>query len=194
MSRFPDSILVREALSRFFHEHGLGPDGGYNSRWVRIRIAGPLSIYFPNVDSRRRSVLLHDLQHIGAQYGTTLIAEAEIAAWEIGGGCADHAAAWILDTGALLYGLPFAPRRIFRAFIRGRHSRTLYHEPFDPALLDQTVGALRRQLHLDDRPTPATRRDLMAFAAWSTAVVAADLAVVAVPVLGAIGLLRLASG
>ena len=51
-------------------------------------------------------------------------------------------------------GLAIAPARIFRAFVRGRHTRNLYAERFDDALLATSVGALRKRLELAS-PLPA---------------------------------------
>jgi len=57
-------------------------------------------------------------------------------------------------------GLIAAPRRIFSAFVRGRRSRSLYGETFEP-LLDQKVGELReRFIGTESR---ATARDAVAF-------------------------------
>jgi hypothetical protein len=71
-----------------------------------------------------------------ALYETDLPGEAEIAAWEIASGCARYHAAWILNFGAFGAGLVVAPRRLFRAFLRGRHTKTnLYKSGFDESRL-----------------------------------------------------------
>ncbi len=44
-------------------------------------------------------------------------------------------------------GAAIAPRRTWRAFVRGRHSGNLYGSAsFDESLLDRTVGELRREV------------------------------------------------
>ena len=42
---------------------------------------------FPNTDSRKRAVPLHDLHHILTGYKTDWMGEAEIGAWELRAGC-----------------------------------------------------------------------------------------------------------
>ena len=90
---------------------------------------------------------LHDLHHIVTNYDTSWTGESEIAAWELASGCRRHWVAWGLNLGALAIGLVIAPRRTWRAFVRGRRSGNLYGSAsFDEALLDRTVGELRRQV------------------------------------------------
>ena len=156
-----------EARALFFTDAKLGPEGGYCDRWVRVETR-PISFYFPNWPSRVEAARLHDLHHIVAGYQTDWPGEAEIAAWEIASGCARYHAAWILNLGAFSAGLVIAPKRLFRAFLRGRHAKTnLYRSGFDESRLDKiTVGMLREQLGLEmpvSSPRPA---DAALFALW----------------------------
>jgi hypothetical protein len=144
------SETVRDARARYFAENGLS-EAAYQDRWVVLR-AGPLPIYMPNSEARRRAVPLHDLHHVATGYGTTWTGEAEIAAWELGAGCGRYWAAWMLNLGAMGLGFFIAPRRTARAFRRGRRGRvTLYRDPagLDPSLLDLSVAELRRRLALE---------------------------------------------
>jgi hypothetical protein len=166
----PEELPLGEARARFFAESGFDADGGYNKRWVRIE-SKPIPIFFPNIEPRVRAVKLHDLHHIVTGYRTDWVGEAEIGAWEISAGCGKYWAAWALNAGAFAFGLAAAPRRTFRAFVRGRRSRSLYHEHFRDELLEETVGGMRGRLGLDADVAP-TRRDVAAFAGWSAAVVA----------------------
>src|SRR5687768_13274599 len=127
-------MTVREARERYFVENGLS-EAGYTARWVKLAV-GPVPFYFPNTAARRRAVVLHDLHHVATGYSTTWRGEAEIAAWELAGGCGRYWAAWALNTGAMSIGLVIAPRRTWRAWRRGRASRTLYRGEFSPELLD----------------------------------------------------------
>ena len=120
---------------------------------------------------------LHDLHHVLTEYDTTWTGESEIGAWEIGGGCADHWAAWLLNFNAVAIGLVIAPAATYRAFVRGRRTRTLYDGEFREALLAEKVGAVRARLGLDREPVPA-RSDLLAFIAVSAVGVATLLATV----------------
>ena len=147
MPSYAPSLLVRDARARYFAENGLG-DGGYEDRWVVLRAAGiPLAV-FPNTRERVRSVRLHDVHHVLTEYATTWTGEGEIAAWELASGCRDHWAAWILNFGAALIGLVIAPRTVWRAVLRGRRSRNLYGGEWSDAILDRSVGELRRELGL----------------------------------------------
>ncbi|HEX2090746.1 MAG TPA: hypothetical protein VHG28_00035 [Longimicrobiaceae bacterium] len=96
-----------------------------------------------------RAVRLHDLHHVLTGYDTSWVGEAEIGAWELAGGCAHHYPAWVLNSGAFTLGLFLAPGRLFRAFVRGRHSRNLYRGEFHESLLDGKVGEMRQSLRLD---------------------------------------------
>jgi hypothetical protein len=144
---YADAETVRAARSRYFAANGFAPDGGYASRWVRVKL-GPVPVYIPNTAARVRAVRLHDLHHVATGYDTDLVGEAEIGAWELASGCRGYVAAWWLNLTAVLMGLVLAPRRVARAFRRGRGSRNLYAEGWSETLLDETVGDLRERLAL----------------------------------------------
>ncbi len=154
-----------EARARYFGANGFD-ERGYADRWVRLQ-AGPLPIYFPNTRARVRAVRVHDVHHVVTGYETTWTGEAEIGAWEIASGCADHGAAWVLNLLALPIGLVIAPHATFRAFVRGRRSRNLYRQTIDERLLARPVDDLVRTLGLD-LPVGAPRAaDVAAFLGWS---------------------------
>ncbi|HEX8136644.1 MAG TPA: hypothetical protein VF544_03550 [Pyrinomonadaceae bacterium] len=90
----------------------------------------------------------HDLHHVVTGFGTGLIGEAEISAYELRAGCRS-AMVFLLCVGAIFFGMFVAPRRIYRAWKGSRGARTLYHTaiPYD-ALLDMSVVELRRHLGL----------------------------------------------
>jgi hypothetical protein len=120
--------------------------------------------------------------------------EAEIGGWEIASGCAHHLAAWFLNLVALAIGLVIAPRDVFRAYVRGRHTRNLYRREFDEPLLESEVGAMRGALGLDDAPAPTTPVDVASFAGWSILAVLTFVAHLAIPVLIVLALFRLLFG
>ncbi len=144
---YADATLLRRARAAYFRDNGFGEDGGYGRRWVKLKL-GQVPVWFPNTQARRRAVRLHDLHHIATGYGTTLVGEAEIGAWELARGCADYYAAWVLNMAAVALGVPAAPRRVWRAFVWGRQTTNLYRLGFEDAWLDDTVGALRERLGL----------------------------------------------
>ena len=166
------AATLRENRARYLVENDFG-DGGYTSSWVVIKVAGPFKIAFPNTASRKRAIPLHDLHHVIAQYGTDWTGEGEIGAFEIAAGCGDHRAAWFLNASALSFGVFIAPRACYRAFLRGRHARTLYLRSnesggeFREALLDENTGEMRKKLGLEDPQGPATFVDNALFAAWA---------------------------
>jgi hypothetical protein len=161
---YEDGSSVRAAREQYFAANGFS-EASYKDSWVTIRKLGPVPLGFPNSASRKRAIPLHDLHHVATGYATTWTGEAEIGAWEIAGGCTDHWAAWVLNTGAFAYGLVLAPRRTYRAFVHGRHCRTLYHLGWDDSLLDLSVAELRHKLGAD-RDIRPTARDRLAFASW----------------------------
>jgi hypothetical protein len=174
MPHYDAALSLRAARGRYFTASGLG-EGGYEDKWVRLAV-GPVRFAFPNTAGRVRAVRYHDLHHVVTGYATDWTGEAEIGAWEIASGCRDLLAAWVLNLYAMQIGLWFAPRAVWRAFARGRHSRNLYAEPWSEALLDESVGAMRRRLALDREPPRASRSDRLHFAGWSAAALALALA------------------
>ncbi len=161
--RYGDDETLGEARARYFADNAFGADGGYPARWVKVDL-GPLPIWFPNSDARRRAVRYHDLHHVLTDYDTDLLGEAEIGAWEIASGCAHHVAAWILNLLAFAWGFWLGRERVFRAFVRGRHSGNLYRETWDEALLTTRVGEQRERLGIAAMDAPARPGDTLAFA------------------------------
>ncbi len=162
MTTYADEMTLRDARTRYFEANGFGTDGGYGKKWEIIKV-GPLPIPIRNLPARVAAIRFHDLHHIVTGYDTNLVGEAEIGAWEIASGCADKWFAWGINLQAMLLGLAVGPAASFAAFVRGRHSKSLYAETYDEALLQQTVGETKRRLALD-RPAPtASAGDTAAF-------------------------------
>jgi hypothetical protein len=176
MLKYSPELTLRDARERYFELNGF-PGGGYEDRWVKVKV-GAFPVWFPNLPSRKRAVRYHDLHHILTEYETTWRGEAEIGAWEVATGGAGAAVGWLLDLLAFAVGLVINPRGVYRAFVRGRHSASLFRAEFDDALLAQQVGAMRRELRLDG-DVRATAGDNAAFVAWSLASVAIYLASIA---------------
>ena len=175
-----DDTSVRAAREQYFVANGFS-EASYKDNWVKVGKLGPLPLGFPNSASRQRAIPLHDLHHVATGYATTWVGEAEIGAWEVAGGCTDHWAAWVLNAGAMAYGLVIAPRRIYRAFMRGRRSRTLYHLGWDESLLELSVSDLKRRLRVDGEVRPSWR-DRFVFAAWIVLVSAPTILAVGVAI------------
>jgi hypothetical protein len=169
------SLPVGEARKIYFAKAGFPADGGYASKWVSLPI-GPIPFGFPNTDSRRRAVPLHDIHHLATDYPTTWKGEGEISGWELGAGCGRYSFAWFINLQGLVIGWLVDWGATWRAFVRGRHSRSLYREGYSDAVLDESLGTLRSRLELD-RPAPAPRpADYLAYASWcAVALIAAGV-------------------
>ena len=178
-----DSASLRVARRAYLASMWLPEDGGYDDRWVSLKI-GPVPFAIPNTASRRRAVRLHDLHHVLTGYRTDWPGEFEISAFEIASGCRDYVAAWVLNLGGLAAGALLRPRRTFRAFQRGRRARNLYREGYSSALLGESVGAARARLGLDAAPSAATAGDVAAFAVWTLVAWAGTLGPLLVGLLG----------
>ena len=176
MSKYDPELTLREARTLYFALNNFGDDGGYRDKWVKIKF-GPLPIFFPNTRSRASAVRYHDLHHILTEYATTLAGEAEIAGWEIATGELPNKAGWFLDMGGFAYGLLLYPRRLYRAFLRGRRSKSLYPLPFTDELLSRKVGEVRRALNLHQDMPAARLADRLAFLKWALLSVAVSLSV-----------------
>lgn len=174
-----------------------GEDGGYGSKWVDFKL-GPLPFPIPNSAARVRAVRYHDLHHVLTGYETDFRGELEISAWEIGAGCKDFVAAWQLNLGGMAGGVFLIPVRTFRAFVRGRHARSLYGAPLDE-LLDAKVSDVRARMGVAPSPS-ASAADVVLFVLASIAGLAVGLATLAIflplmPIgLVALNLRRAASG
>jgi len=164
MTRYDETLTLGDARERYFAENGFS--SAYDERWIKLRLAGRKLPVFPNTRARVAAARVHDLHHVATEYDTSWVGEGEIGAWELASGCGPYLAAWILNLAGFGIGCLLSPRRMLRAFVRGRHSKNLYGEGFASARLSQHVGALRAELGLD-RPVPgATPADLLWFAAW----------------------------
>ena len=161
---YADSQTVAEARDVYFRANGFSL-ASYSDRWVKLKV-GPIPLAFPNTAARIAAVKLHDLHHVATGYATSWTGEAEIGAWEVGAGCGRYYAAWVLNLSAFGIGCVLAPRRLFRAYVRGRRSKSLYDRAFGDDLLALTVGDLRRRLGLTTPPSPARAGDYLAFAGW----------------------------
>lgn len=156
-----DSSL-RAARARYFADNGFGDDGGYDDPWVTFEL-GPIPLTIPNTAGRKRAVPFHDLHHIVTGYGTDYLGEFEISAWEVGAGCTQNVAAWVINTAGMASGALLASRRTWRAFKRGRRSRTLYGRELS-GVLELTVAQARALCGLDATHGSAPRgSDLLSF-------------------------------
>jgi hypothetical protein len=124
-------MTVAEALESHYRSQGLLAPGEtvetrLHDRWVRMRIGGRLIPVKPLL-GHQGAVLLHDVHHLLAGYGTHYLDELEEAAWELGsGGCGPWVLMWLNRGLAVLQGALLCPRRTLRAFRVGRTAHNLY--------------------------------------------------------------------
>jgi hypothetical protein len=133
---------VRAARDRYLAANSLSPDS-YNERGFPVYV-GRWAVRLPNPGLLH----LHDLHHVVTGYGTGLVGEAEISAYELRAGCRSFIV-HLLCFGAILCAAFVAPRRVLRAWRRARGARTLYYTavPYE-TLLGMSVAELRRHLNV----------------------------------------------
>jgi hypothetical protein len=158
------SLTLREARDAYLDENGFST-AAYTDKFVHFKF-GPLYLAFPSTKTRRAAIPFHDLHHVLTGYKATPIGEGEIGAWEVATGCRRLWAGWVLNLFAMGFAMPFAPRRVYRAFVRGRHSRNLYGGEYTDALLATKLEEARSEVGLSEAAPAATLRDRLAFAFW----------------------------
>ncbi len=144
----PPQSSVREARDRYLAENGFAVED-YRAAAFRITLFGR-SWRLPNFHARKARVPLHDLHHVATGYGTSLVGEAELSAWELRAGL-DHAFLWWFKLSAIAIGLVLAPRRVLGSFRRARGCRSLFgRDVAYESLLDESVGELRARLGIPE--------------------------------------------
>lgn len=143
----PPTWRVRDGRDAYLRENGFTL-AGYDEPRSKITILG-VSFWLPNPPSRRRAIMRHDLHHVATGYGTDMIGEAEISAWELRRGLAGlglYVRALVVGLAALgLVIAPFRTLRAWRASTKGTPSLFAGHDDYD-ALLELDVGELRSRL------------------------------------------------
>lgn len=165
---FPSSWTVRRARDAYLAENGFTVEA-YDAAWTDGSVLGiPLKV--PNTPRHRWAIMRHDLHHVATGYGTDMIGEAEISAWELRGARElGLYVSTIVLFGALL-GAVRAPLRTMAAFRAGKGARLLYRRDEDQpdaaydALLGLTVGELRALLGVPDDGVTTHPRALHTYA------------------------------
>ncbi len=147
MEHYDENLTVRDGVAQLFRRFGFRDDA-YTAKWFAIMI-GKLPVYLPNIPSRRVVARYHDVHHVLTGYPANWKGEAEIGAWEIATGCRTHAVAWFLNAGAALVGLLLWPRAVWKAWQRGRRTKTnLYHDFDYDSILSLKISDLREKIGL----------------------------------------------
>lgn len=151
---FPESMTVRAARDAYLAENGFTV-AAYDAKWTDASAFG-VRFRVPNTARHRVAIMLHDLHHVATGYGTDLVGEGEISAWEARSGLqplGPYVAGIVV--GGALGGVALAPRRAVAAFRAARSASSLFSlcqlprgefEARYEELLGVTVGELRRRL------------------------------------------------
>ncbi|MBX3207687.1 MAG: hypothetical protein KF764_21740 [Labilithrix sp.] len=149
---FPPEWTVREARDAYLAENGFTVEA-YDEKWTGASFFG-IPFKVPNTRRHRWAIMLHDLHHVATGYGTDLVGEGEISAWELRPGPVSLG----LYVGGIVFlgtlaGAFVAPRRTLAAWRAARSIRTLHDqlpatadEGVYEALLGLTVAELRERL------------------------------------------------
>lgn len=159
-------MTLAEARAEYFRRSGFPQDGGYNRRWIKVKV-WRIPIWLPNTAGRVAAVKLHDLHHVLTEYPTTWRGEAEISAWEVSsGGLRKFWAGWWLDLMNVAQGLVVNPRGVYRGFMRGRQTSNLFGTEFNDELLQSLVGECRHKLQLEKPASRPSAADYLMFSFW----------------------------
>lgn len=186
---YSTDMTLGEARKLYFERSGFGTDGGYDERWIKVKV-WRIPIWLPNTAGRVAAVKLHDLHHVLTEYPTTWRGEAEISAWEVGsGGLHCYFAGWWLDLMNVAQGIVVNPRGVYGGFMRGRKTKNLFATEFDDRMLDSLVGEYRHKLRLETPLAEVTIADTMAFGFWVAASALVYIFSVILPIAAVLGLI-----
>ncbi len=146
-------MKVGAALAEWRKAHARDDGRGRRVFWLTV---GPLRVPLPHPGQLH----WHDLHHVALGYGSDLIGEMEVSAFELRTGPA-NAVVLFLCVSAVLLGALVAPRRTLEAFRSARGARNLYRCPIpNEQLLDWPIDALRGWMRLTAAGPPAPARSL----------------------------------
>lgn len=161
-----DNLKVKEALPILYKNYQLESDGGVNDASVEIRLLKGVTLYIPNIKTRRKVVKKHDIHHLVTGYSAVMKGETEISAWELSTGCRHNWFAFFINTLGMMSGIPFNLRGIWKAWARGRRTTNVYGTSHElEELLNQTVGDLKKELGLlnEDKAPGYSIMDFLSF-------------------------------
>lgn len=117
---------VRDHLKNFYGNNPeFGEEGGINEKWAWLDF-GLIKIPFPNFTSRSEIIYLHDLNHVINNYDTSWKGEVSVSAWEVSTGLGRFLTGWLFASFAFGFGVLTYPRATYKAFMRGRVTKSLF--------------------------------------------------------------------
>ncbi len=138
-------LTVGDALAKFRKENGLETAATTSPFW-RCRV-GPVNLVFPNFRWRREAIVSHDLHHVLTGYSCSMRGEFQLATWEFAAGRFPHPAATLFCLPLVVAGICWSPRAIWRAYLDGRRSRSLYGLRGKDDLLNASFEAVRESFN-----------------------------------------------
>lgn len=164
-------LRVEQGRDHYLSENGF-TTAEYDEPWTSASVFG-LRFSVPNTPKHRWAIMLHDLHHVATGYGTDLVGEGEISAWELRGGLSSlglYVGSIVL--GGALFGLLFAPRRVLDAFLQGGTKPSLFarSDLSYPTLMNMSVAELRAELGIPASGLASLPRRLHSHAPLSAAV------------------------
>ncbi len=145
---YPAAWTVARALDEYLRENGFTREE-YDKKTTPASFLG-VKFSVPNTPTHRWAIMLHDLHHVATGFGTDLVGEGEISAWEARGGLRKVGlyVGGIITSGMML-GFFGAFRRALAAFRASKRGRVLWAIDANyNDLLAMTVGELRTLLAL----------------------------------------------
>ncbi len=158
------TLNARDARDLYLAENGFTVEA-YDAKWTDASFFG-IAFRIPNTKRHADAIKLHDLHHVATGYGTDLVGEGEISAWEFQRGVAALGPyVGTIVTMGFAAGLILAPRRTVAAFRAAHAEASLFHstKTYD-ALLAMTVGELRDELGVPRHGIATAPRKLHSFA------------------------------
>jgi hypothetical protein len=112
----------------------------------------------PNGPQHRWAIMRHDIHHVLTGYGTDIIGESEVSAWEMASGLPNIGLYTTgLVSGLALLGYTRFPARTFAAR-RAARGETLYHDRVSyEAAMATRIGALRGRFGIPERGIAGAR-------------------------------------
>ncbi len=177
------SDTPRKKLAEFYKQFNLDSDGGQSKSYVKIEIGGGLAFYLPNLESRKKAVVKHDVHHLLTGYSGLLAGESEISAWELRSGCWKYPFAFFINLSGMLTGLLFNLPAVFRAWTKGRTTTNLYQlELTEDEILDTPTETLQKIINWTATPEKAIGYDYISFLGFVLlGILFALLSIVALP-------------
>ncbi len=138
---------VEHALNDFYDRYGYGQEGGINKKWDMIKF-GPIALPLPNLESRRKNIYLHDINHLVTGYDTTWKGESSISSWEIAtGGWGKLYFPWLLTLWGMAVGVMLYPRHSYNAFQVGLRMKSAFTGDLSKEeMYSLTIEQLKSQL------------------------------------------------